>query len=104
MEFVETPVFTRRLVALLSDDDYRQLQLALAMNPKAGLVIPGSGGLRKMRWAAKGHGKRGGVRTIYYHYQEQDTCFMLVVYAKNERDDLSRRELQVLAALVEAER
>jgi putative transcriptional regulator len=63
MRFVETPVFTRALLNLLSDDEYRSLQLALMLRPDAGDLIPGSGGLRKFRWSLAGKGKRGGTET-----------------------------------------
>ena len=62
MVFIETSVFTKQVTELLSDDDYVFLQTHLAENPTAGDVIQGTGGLRKMRWAAMGKGKRGGVR------------------------------------------
>lgn len=65
MRFVETPVFTAAVTSLLSDEEYRQLQLALLIRPEQGVLIRGSGGLRKLRWGARGHGKRGGVRVIY---------------------------------------
>jgi len=68
MVIVETSVFTRQVLDLLSDEEYRKLQIELANYPDAGAVIKGSGGLRKMRWKAKGRGKRGGVRVIY-HWQ-----------------------------------
>lgn len=72
MRFVETPVFTRAVTSLLSDEEYRQLQLALLIRPEQGALIRGSGGLRKLRWGAQGRGKRGGVRVIYYwHAGEQ---------------------------------
>ncbi len=66
MEFIEAPLFTRRVHEYLTDDEYAALQWALALRPEAGAVIPGSGGMRKLRWAGKGHGKRGGLRVIYY--------------------------------------
>ena len=66
MRFVETPVFTASVTLLLSDEEYRQLQLALLIRPEQGVLIRGSGGLRKLRWGARGRGKRGGVRVIYY--------------------------------------
>ncbi|MGQ0571471.1 MAG: hypothetical protein ACT4P5_18365 [Armatimonadota bacterium] len=66
MVLVETTIFTRQLLGLLSDDEYRRLQVVLASRPSAGTLIKGSGGLRKMRWASGGRGKRGGVRVIYY--------------------------------------
>ncbi|MDP3768351.1 MAG: hypothetical protein Q8S13_10075, partial [Dehalococcoidia bacterium] len=62
MRFVETPVFTAAVTSLLSDEEYRQLQLALLIRPEQGALIRGSGGLRKLRWGARGRGKRGGVR------------------------------------------
>jgi mRNA-degrading endonuclease RelE of RelBE toxin-antitoxin system len=65
MLLVETPVFTRRVLKLLTDDDYRLLQQELVGRPEVGDIIRGSGGLRKVRWAATGRGKRGGVRIIY---------------------------------------
>jgi mRNA-degrading endonuclease RelE of RelBE toxin-antitoxin system len=66
MIIVETSIFTRQVQVLLDDDDYRRLQTTLVLRPDAGDLIPGGGGLRKIRWGAKGRGKRGGVRTIYY--------------------------------------
>ena len=66
MLIVETPVFTRRVLKLMSDEDYRALQQRLVVNPEVGALIRHSGGLRKVRWASVGRGKRGGVRAIYY--------------------------------------
>ncbi len=68
MIIIETPIFTKQLLSVLSDDEYRQFQQALLERPDAGMVIPGSGGLRKLRWGAEGRGKRGGVRVIYYWF------------------------------------
>ena len=67
MIFIETPIFTEDLRSLLSDDEYTEFQKYLASNPLAGDVIQSTGGLRKVRWAAGGKGKRAGVRIIYYH-------------------------------------
>ena len=64
MVIIETPIFTRRIQAILADDEYRLLQAQLVRKPDAGKIIPGSGGLRKLRWSAGGHGKRGGIRVI----------------------------------------
>jgi mRNA-degrading endonuclease RelE of RelBE toxin-antitoxin system len=63
--FVETPVFNRRVQEYMDDDDYAQLQVFLVLHPDAGKIIKGSGGIRKMRWAGSGRGKRGGLRIIY---------------------------------------
>lgn len=67
MEIIETQVFTKDIVKLLSDNEYRELQKALVENPLLGHLIPGGAGLRKLRWSAGGKGKRGGLRIIYYY-------------------------------------
>ncbi len=101
--FLETPVFTRRIRELVDDEDYRQLQVRLLLDPEAGDLIAGSGGLRKVRMAVRGRGKRGGARVIYYWIDARSRIDMLLVYAKNERDDLSREQVKVLRALVRQE-
>jgi hypothetical protein len=88
MVFEEFAPFTRRVMVLL-------------MRPDAGKVIPKSGRLRKLRVAAKGHGKRGGARMIYYWVAAQDRILMLDIYAKNEKEDLSAGELKQLRTLIE---
>ena len=103
MEIIETSIFTRQVQAFLSNEEYRQLQLALVIQPGMGVIIPGSGGLRKMRWTIGGHGKRGGVRVIYYWVVVQDRILMLFMYAKNEQDDLTPDQLKVLRKIVEEE-
>ncbi len=100
--FFETSVFTRRVAELLSDDEYAELQKVLVGNPNAGDLIPGSGGLRKIRWAIHGRGKRGGARIIYYHIISRDQFYMLLIYGKNEQDDLSPEQLRMLKKAVEA--
>jgi mRNA-degrading endonuclease RelE of RelBE toxin-antitoxin system len=72
---IETSIFTRQVQKLLSTEEYRQLQRALVFRPDLGQVIPGSGGLRKVRWAITGRGKSGGVRAIYYWAVVRDTIF-----------------------------
>ena len=101
MEFVETPTFTRLVLDLMQDDDYAKLQTALARRPDTGKIIPGSGGIRKMRWAGSGRGKRGGLRIIYYWQVADERIWMLLVYPKSERDDLTRDEIKQLKRLVE---
>lgn len=86
---IETPLFTQRIQQFLSDEEYRQLQQQLVARPDAGKLIPGSGGLRKLRWAMGGHGKRGGLRIIYYWAKASDQILMLFVYPKPEREDLT---------------
>ena len=99
MEFVETSIFTQRIVKLLTDEAYRDLQAVLAENPKAGDVIPGTGGLRKIRWRASSRGKRGGIRVIYYCWSEE-RLYMIFAYDKAEQGDLTPEQLKVLRAVV----
>ncbi|MBI5652976.1 MAG: type II toxin-antitoxin system RelE/ParE family toxin [Chloroflexi bacterium] len=103
MVIIETLVFTRQVQALLSDEEYRELQTALVNRPNAGSVIVASGGLRKLRWAIRGKGKRGGSRVIYYWAVTQDQVLMLLIYRKSERDDLTREQLKTLKKIVEEE-
>lgn len=103
MRFVETPVFTASVRRHLDDEQYRALQLALLLRPEQGPLIPGGGGLRKIRWGAEGRGKRGGVRMIYYWAVEDQVCYMLYVYAKNEQGDLTPAQIKTLARLVREE-
>lgn len=99
--FVETPTFTKRVLELLDDEQYSALQMKLAGQPDAGALIPGSGGMRKIRWAACGRGKRGGVRLIYYWWVAQDRISMLLVYPKNEQDNLSADQVKQLRRALE---
>lgn len=103
MVFVEFPNFTKRVGELLDDETYRRLQAALIANPELGDLIRGTGGLRKVRWSAKGRGKRGGVRVIYYWVTKRNQVLMLLVYPKSARDDLTAEERKLLAGLVEQE-
>lgn len=86
--FIESRLFTRLVVTYLNDDEYRALQVELSRNPHAGPVIPGSGGVRKIRWAAHGRGKRGGYRVIYYVRRRHGVIWLLTIYPKNVLDDL----------------
>lgn len=101
--FVETPVFSSQLQGFLSDDDYRALQLAIALRPEQGDLIPGSGGLRKLRWGLHGKGKRGGLRVIYYWDSDEDVIYLLFFYPKNQQEDLKPDQLKRLRRIVEEE-
>jgi hypothetical protein len=103
MLIIETPIFTRRIQAILSDEEYRLLQIHLVNKPDVGKVISGSGGLRKLRWSAGGHGKRGGIRVVYYWFMSKDTIFLLFAYSKSEQDDLTPEQLKQLKKVVEGE-
>lgn len=85
MIFIETSAFTRRAKDLIDDEAYISFQNALILNPSAGDVIEDTGGIRKIRIAAKGHGKRGGARVIYYHFVSISQIVLLMIYPKNEQ-------------------
>lgn len=106
MEFVEAPLFTRLLKNYLDDDGYHLLQLALAQNPGFGAVIQGLGGFRKARWRdeKRGKGKRGGLRFIYYHFEEQNLVWLLTIYDKSEMEDLNQDQKKLLRAAIEREK
>lgn len=103
MVIIETTIFTRQITTLLPDDQYRLLQNTLLENPDLGKLIPGGGGLRKVRWSLPGGGKRGGVRVIYYWAVRRDILVMLYAYAKNEQENLTPDQLGVLTKIVKAE-
>ncbi len=103
MLFIETSVFTRKLPSILSDEEYRLLQDELDKRPDAGKEIKHSGGIRKLRWGAKGQGKRGGSRIIYYWVISKDVIFFLYLYGKNEQGDLTADQIKVLKKVVDEE-
>jgi len=97
MIFIKTSLFTKLLRDYLSDDEYRALQLYLMENPDIGDVVRGSGGVRKIRWAAEGRGKRGGIRVIYYWKTAAHEIWMLTLYAKNEKEVIPSHILKQIA-------
>ncbi len=96
MEIIETHIFTKRIKGVLSDDEYHRLQWELVTNPEAGPLIPGGRGLRKLKWAILGKGKRGGLRIIYYWYTQDEKIYMLFPYKKSEQSDLTKEQLKIL--------
>ena len=100
MEFIETPTFTRLIATLLDDDKYRELQNVLVEDPERGDLIKAGGGIRKLRFAAQGRGKSGGVRVIYYWIKEDHQIYMLLVYRKSRKGTLTDKETAVLRELV----
>ena len=100
-EFIESPLFTKAMERYLDDDEYAQLQAALNRNPESGVVVPGSGGVRKLRWAAEGRGKRGGLRVIYYLRLAHGHIWMLTVYGKNVRENIPAHTLRVIKEAIE---
>ena len=101
MIFIETSIFTADVKALLADDDYHRLQLHLAARPEDGDLIQGTGGVRKIRWAAAGKGKSGGVRVIYYHVVAAEQIRMLLIYQKGVQDTLTKKQAAVLRKINE---
>ena len=89
MEFVETPTFTRQVTALLSDEEYRQLQNVLAENPEHGDLIQGGGGIRKARHGKQGKGKSGGVRAIYYWIRDQISTRFICWWSTRSRKEMT---------------
>ena len=96
MIFIEDRDFQKRCRGLLDDDELFILMEWLAINPDAGKIIPGSGGLRKLRWAAKGHGKRGGARVIYFWWMADDKILLLDIYTKGQKENLAADEIKKL--------
>ena len=102
--FIETKLFTRLVEEYLSDDSYRQVQAALASDPEAGPLIPGSGGLRKLRWGVSGRGKRGGLRVIYYARIKQDEIWLLTLYPKNVAENIPSHVLRRIKKEIDDEK
>src|SRR4051794_37117438 len=96
LSFCETSVFTRQISELLSDDALNELEWALLARPDRGELIRGSRGLRKIRWAGSGRGKRGGLRVIYYWHVPGNIILLLLAYPKNAQEDLTPAQLKLL--------
>jgi hypothetical protein len=91
--FIETSEFRRRWSRLgFGEEDLRELQGYLLEHPSAGDIVQGTGGVRKLRWARPGRGKSGGVRTMYIDFADSETTWLITVFSKNERADLSAEE------------
>jgi hypothetical protein len=103
LTFSETSVFTRQITALLSVDELNALQWAPMADPARGDVIRGSGGIREIRWAGSGRGKRGGLRIICYWHIPGSTIILLLAYPKSEQDDLTPAQLKALKSIIQTE-
>ena len=99
--FIEAPIFLKFVYDYLNEDEYAALQWTLAARPETGKVIPGSGGLRKIRWSAKGRGKRGGTRIIYYFQKENREIWLLTIYAKSEVEKIPSKILKAIKEALE---
>ena len=105
-EFVEAPAFSRYREDYLDDDGFAELQRNIAVNPEVGDLIPGAGGIRKMRWkdSRRGKGKRGGLRVIYYCFLSDEEIWLLTLYDKDEASDLTKSQREQLRRTLEEER
>jgi mRNA-degrading endonuclease RelE of RelBE toxin-antitoxin system len=101
VEFIETSTFTRYVYDCLTEDEYFGLQAFLVKYPEFGVVIPGSGGIRKLRWAAAGRGKSGGVRVIYYFKKQDGEIWLLTIYRKSEVKNIPAHILREIAKEIE---
>ena len=96
----QTPPYTRKADKLLSSAEKDELISYLSANPKSGALITGTGGVRKLRWSRDSSGKSGGVRIIYYYHNDAMPLYLLALFAKNEKDNISKEEKAILAKLV----
>jgi hypothetical protein len=97
---VETRPFQQRVVGRLSDEERLAFIAYIAAHPEAGGIVPATGGVRKVRWGVDSRGKRGGVRVMYYYHNEAMPIFLLDVFAKNEKDDMTPAEKKVMRQLI----
>ena len=103
MIFIETTIFTKLLPKYLTDDEYRAFQWYLLLNPEVGDLVRGSGGVRKVRWAPEGKGKRGGIRIMYYWKNSDNEIWLLTLYSKNEKATIPGHILKKIAEEIENE-
>ncbi|OGT73582.1 MAG: addiction module toxin RelE [Gammaproteobacteria bacterium RIFCSPLOWO2_02_FULL_57_10] len=98
---VELPEYLRKVDAVLGDKEKLEVIDMLARNPLSGVLLKGTGGIRKLRWQRPGSGKRGGARVIYYFCSSSMPLFLLTIFAKGDRSDLSKRECHELAEIAQ---
>jgi mRNA-degrading endonuclease RelE of RelBE toxin-antitoxin system len=101
MEFIEASAFTKHVYKYLSDAEFLGLQSFLLEYPEAGNIVPGSGGVRKVRWAIAGKGKSGGVRVIYYFKRQENEIWLLTIYSKSEIGNIPAHILRQIAKEIE---
>jgi mRNA-degrading endonuclease RelE of RelBE toxin-antitoxin system len=101
MEFIEAAAFTKYVYDYLTDEEYLGLQGFLLKYPEFGKIVPGSGGVRKIRWGASGKGKSGGVRVIYYFKKQDDEIWLLTIYTKSEMENIPAHILRQIKKEIE---
>jgi len=102
MQLFTTKVYERAIRKLTTADARKAMETAIATDPTAAPVIPGTGGIRKLRWAGSGRGKRGGIRTIYFFHVGPEAIYLLTAYAKAAREDLTPADKKAWSKLVAA--
>ena len=100
MEIFTTRTYERAVKKLISAGSRRDMETAISADPTAAPVIPGTGGIRKLRWAGSGRGKRGGIRTIYFYHAGPAAIYLLTAYAKSDRDDLTPDDKKAWSKLI----
>lgn len=100
--FIELTTFSKYREDYFTDDQFAELQRALDADPAAGDVVPGTGGVRKLRWGRSGMGKRGGLRVLYYVQDQAGRIWLLTVYSKSARENISSSTLNTLREIVDA--
>ena len=96
---IEMPIYLRQAEKIWSDEERADLVDHIARNPESGVLIPDTGGVRKMRWGRAGSGKRGGARVIYFYHHPEAPLYLLLAYAKAQREDMTQEEKKAVAAL-----
>ena len=98
---IETPVYSKKVEQILSEDERDAFAVYISKNPKAGVVVRGSGGVRKVRWALESGGKSGGIRVMYFNRLEKGEIWLLTLYAKSERSSIPPGELRLLKEVID---
>jgi hypothetical protein len=98
---VQLAAFTREAAKIWSDAELDEFTDYIARNPEAGDIVRGTGGVRKIRWNAKGKGKRGGARVIYFFYNPNNPVYLVSIYAKNERETISEADRKLYGRMSE---
>ena len=102
MRIFTTRTYERAVRKLMSEADRQKMEAAIVADPGRAPLLRGTGGIRKLRWAGSGRGKRGGIRTIYFHHAGPEAIYMLTAYAKADRDDLTPADRKTMSRLVAA--
>ena len=98
---IETPTFSRLVPDYWSENERQDFAVFIANEPESGDVVPGSGGVRKVRWSRKGTGKRGGVRIIYYNKLKNGEVWLLLIYAKSAKENIPAHILKAIKEEIE---